>query len=34
MGTSKRKDNFTGKGEADLPGPGNYGEAYSSFSKT
>ena len=34
MGTSKRTDNFAGKGEADLPGPGNYGEQYSSFSKT
>ena len=34
MGTSKRRDNFGGKSEADLPGPGNYGEAYSSFSKT
>jgi hypothetical protein len=34
MGTSRRTDNFVSKEEADLPGPGNYGEQYSSFSKT
>lgn len=34
IGTAKRKDHFATKEEADLPGPGNYGEAYSSFSKT
>ena len=34
MGTARRTDNFTKKEEADLPGPGNYGETYSSFSKT
>ena len=34
IGNTKRKDHFTSKGVADLPGPGNYGEAYSSFSKT
>ena len=34
MGTARRTDNFAKKEEADLPGPGNYGETYSSFSKT
>lgn len=34
MGNTKRKDNFTTKGGADMPGPGNYGDTYSSFSKT